>query len=40
MVGASWAEMRKKIITKRTSDEALMSADYPAYLKSLQDDKY
>ena len=40
MVGASWAEMRKKIIAKRTSDEALMSADYPAYLKSLQDDKY
>ena len=33
----SWSDMRDVIIAKRKADEALMNADYPAYLKSLRD---
>jgi 8-hydroxy-5-deazaflavin:NADPH oxidoreductase len=36
-MGTAWSEMRDVIIAKRKADEALMKADYPAYLKSLQD---
>ena len=36
-MGSNWSEMRDVIIAKRKADEALMRADYPAYLKSLQD---
>jgi predicted dinucleotide-binding enzyme len=36
-MGTAWSEMRNVIIAKRKADEALMKADYPAYLKSLQD---
>ena len=32
-----WSAMRDAIITKRKADEVCMRADYPAYLKSLQD---
>jgi len=35
-MGTDWAEMRKVIIGKRNTDEVLMKADYPAYLKGLQ----
>jgi predicted dinucleotide-binding enzyme len=35
-MGSTWAEMRDIIIGKRLADEALMSTDYPAYLKTLQ----
>ena len=34
-MGTTWADMRDVIITKRKADEALMAADYPAYLKGL-----
>ena len=30
-------KMHEKILEKRTSDEAIMKADYPAYLESLQE---
>jgi predicted dinucleotide-binding enzyme len=36
-MGTAWSVMRSVIIAKRTADEALMKADYPAYLESLQD---
>lgn len=35
-MGTDWSEMRSIIIGKRIADEALMKADYPAYLKGLQ----
>jgi predicted dinucleotide-binding enzyme len=35
-MGTEWAEMRDTIITKRKADEALMKADYPAYLRGLR----
>jgi len=31
--------MHEKIIAKRKTDEALMKADYPAYLESLREEK-
>jgi predicted dinucleotide-binding enzyme len=34
MTGA-WSEMRAVVLIKRRSDEMLMKADYPAYLKTL-----
>ncbi|HMH34283.1 MAG TPA: NAD(P)-binding domain-containing protein [Puia sp.] len=37
-MGTEWSEMRNLIIGKRVADEALMKADYPAYLKGLQED--
>lgn len=36
-MGTDWAEMRQVTLTKRKTDEAVMKADYPAYLKSLQE---
>nr|WP_294944203.1 hypothetical protein [uncultured Mucilaginibacter sp.] len=36
-LGADWAAMRNTILAKRLADEVLMKADYPAYLKALQD---
>ncbi len=36
-MGTDWSEMRKIILAKRKTDEALMKADYPAYLKGLKD---
>jgi predicted dinucleotide-binding enzyme len=36
-MGTAWSEMRDKILEKRTTWEALMIADYPAYLRGLQD---
>ena len=36
-MGTAWSDMRDVIIAKRKADEALMNADYPAYLKSLRD---
>jgi predicted dinucleotide-binding enzyme len=36
-MGTEWSGMRNIIIGKRKADEALMKADYPAYLKGLQD---
>jgi 8-hydroxy-5-deazaflavin:NADPH oxidoreductase len=36
VMGTAWADMRSRIIAKRKMDEALMKADYPAYLQSLQ----
>ena len=36
-MGTNWSEMRNVIIAKRKADEALMKADYPTYLKTLQD---
>jgi predicted dinucleotide-binding enzyme len=38
-MGTEWSEMRDRIIGKRKANEALMKVDYPAYLKSLQDQK-
>lgn len=35
-MGTAWSVMRKTILAKRASDEALMRADYPAYLATLQ----
>ena len=35
-MGTEWSVMRDVIIAKRTSNEVLMKADYPAYVKSLQ----
>lgn len=35
-MGTDWSAMHDVIITKRKADEALMKADYPAYLKGLQ----
>lgn len=34
-MGTDWSEMQKVILSKRTTDEAIMKADYPAYLKTL-----
>jgi 8-hydroxy-5-deazaflavin:NADPH oxidoreductase len=39
VMGTVWSEMRDKILEKRTTWEALMITDYPAYLKELQDKK-
>jgi predicted dinucleotide-binding enzyme len=36
-MGTEWSGMRNIIIGKRKADEVLMKADYPAYLKGLQD---
>ena len=36
-MGDSWTTMHDVIIGKRNADEVIMAADYPAYLKSLQD---
>lgn len=36
-MGTAWSAMRDVILTKRAADEVLMRADYPAYLKGLQD---
>ena len=36
-MGTAWSDMHDVIIAKRNADEALMNADYPAYLKSLRD---
>ena len=36
-MGAAWSDIRDVIIAKRNADEALMNADYPAYLKGLRD---
>jgi predicted dinucleotide-binding enzyme len=36
-MGAEWSDIREGIIAKRKADEALMKADYPAYLKGLRD---
>jgi hypothetical protein len=38
-MGKAWAEMRNIIIGKRNADEVLMKADYPTYLKGLQEQK-
>jgi 8-hydroxy-5-deazaflavin:NADPH oxidoreductase len=35
-MGTAWSAMRDVILTKRTADEALMRADYPAYLRGLR----
>ncbi|MBL0745541.1 NADPH-dependent F420 reductase [Chryseolinea lacunae] len=35
-LGTDWTIMRDVILTKRKSDEALMKADYPTYLKGLR----
>lgn len=35
-MGSNWPDMREVILAKRKADEALMKADYPAYLKSLE----
>jgi len=35
-MGAEWSAMRDVIIAKRKANEALMKADYPAYLKGLR----
>lgn len=35
-MGTDWSVMRNEILPKRKADEALMAADYPAYLQSLQ----
>ena len=37
VMGKEWSDMRDVIIAKRKADEALMRADYPAYLKGLRD---
>jgi predicted dinucleotide-binding enzyme len=36
-MGTDWSAMRVVILAKRTAKEALMKADYPAYLKSLRE---
>ncbi|MDB5087091.1 MAG: hypothetical protein JWR09_1085 [Mucilaginibacter sp.] len=36
-MGAEWSEMRNIIIGKHNANETLMAADFPAWLKSLQD---
>jgi predicted dinucleotide-binding enzyme len=36
-MGSVWDDMRGMTLAKRKADEALMKADYAAYLKSLQD---
>ena len=36
-MGTAWSDMHDVIIAKRKADEALMKADYPAYLESLRD---
>jgi predicted dinucleotide-binding enzyme len=36
-MGTDWSDMHDVIIAKRKADEALMKADYPAYLKGLQE---
>lgn len=35
-MGSAWSEMRDHILDQRTTWEALMITDYPAYLKELQ----
>ena len=35
-MGNNWSQMRNVILLKRETDEALMKADYQAYLKGLQ----
>jgi predicted dinucleotide-binding enzyme len=36
-MGTAWSEMREQVLNLRTTWEALMITDYPAYLKCLQD---
>lgn len=36
-MGTVWSDMRDVLTAKRKADESLMAADYPAYLKGLQD---
>lgn len=36
-MGTAWSDMHDAIIAKRKADEALMKANYPAYLKGLQE---
>jgi len=36
-MGTEWSAMRDVILAKRTAKEALMKADYPAYLESLRE---
>jgi len=36
-MGTAWSAMRDLILANRTAKEALMKADYPAYLKSLRE---
>ena len=38
-MGKNWDTMRQQIIGKRKSDEALMKADYAAYLRTLSSDR-
>ena len=38
-MGVEWSDIREKSIAKRKADEALMKADYPAYLKGLRDEQ-
>ena len=35
-MGDNWNEMRDAVLAKRRADEAIMKADYPAYLKQLK----
>jgi predicted dinucleotide-binding enzyme len=36
-MGTAWSDMREAIIGKRKANEVLMQANYPAYLRSLQE---
>jgi predicted dinucleotide-binding enzyme len=36
-MGTIWSDVRDQLTTKRKADEALMAADYPAYLRGLQE---
>jgi hypothetical protein len=38
-MGAEWSDIREGITAKRKADEALMKADYPAYLKGLSNEQ-
>lgn len=35
-MGTIWSDMRSQLTAQRKADEALMAADYPAYLRGLQ----
>lgn len=36
-MGTIWSDVRDQLTAKRKADEALMAADYPAYLRGLQE---
>jgi predicted dinucleotide-binding enzyme len=36
-MGTIWSDVRDQLTVKRKADEALMAADYPAYLRGLQE---